>query len=110
MNNIIKMPSTEEEYRALANNFYQYRYPNVIGAIDGTSISVKVPEKHKIDYMTRKFVTAVNLTAVCDANKKYLDVTVGFSASCHDAHFQIHRFSQVHICGQSNSRTITFTW
>lgn len=85
-NDIIKMPSTEIEYRGLANDFYRYKYPNVIGAIDGTSIDVIVPEEHRIDYFTRKYKTSVNLTAVCDANKRYWYIIVGYSGRCHDAH------------------------
>lgn len=83
---IIKMPTTEEEFKALADKFYQYKYPNVIGAIDGTSIELIVPDEHRIDYYTRKHTTAVNLTAVCDATKRYLNINVGYSARCHDSH------------------------
>lgn len=86
MNNIIKMPRTEDEFKALATEFYKYKYPNVIGAIDGSSIDVTVPDEHRIDYFTRKYSTAINLTAVCDANKKFLHITVGYSGRCHDSH------------------------
>jgi hypothetical protein len=86
INSIIKMPSTTDEFRQLADTFYQYKYPNVVGAIDGTSINVIVPDAHRIDYFTRKFTTAVNLTAVCDASKIYWSVTVGYSGRCHDSH------------------------
>ena len=82
LTNIIKMPTTEEQRRQLADNFYKYKYPNVVGAIDGTSIEIMVPDEHRLDYYTRKHTTAVNLTAVCDANKRYLNINVGYSARC----------------------------
>jgi hypothetical protein len=86
MKDIVKMPATADEFRRLADTFYQYKYPNVVGAIDGTSINITVPDEHRIDYFTRKFTTAVNLTAVCDANKRYWSITVGYSGRCHDSH------------------------
>ena len=81
MNIIIKMPSTEQKFRALADKFYTYKHPNVVGAIDGTSIEVAVPNDQRLDYFTRKYITAVNLTAVCDSDKRYLNINVGYSAS-----------------------------
>ena len=80
------MPVSEQECKANADKFYKYRYPNVIGAIDGTLIDIKVPDEHRIDYFTRKFTTSVNLTAVCDADKKFMNINVGYSGRCHDAH------------------------
>ena len=86
MPDTIKMPATAEEFTNHANAFYKYGYPNTVGAIDGTSITVTVPAIHKIDYFTRKYTTAINVTAICDAKKKFLSVTIGYSGKCHDSH------------------------
>lgn len=83
---IIKMPAAEDEFRQIADKFYTYGFPNVAGAIDGSNISLKVPEEKRLDFMTRKHTTAMNLTAVCDADKRYLYVVCGHSARSHDAH------------------------
>lgn len=85
-NEIIEMPTTEAQFRQVADRFYTYGFPNVVGAIDGTSITLKVPDEERLDYMTRKHVTAVNLTAVCDAEKTYQYVVCGHSARSNDAH------------------------
>ena len=82
---IIKMP-TEQEIINNASEFAKYGYPNVLGAIDGTAISVTVPASNKLDFFTRKYTTAINLTAVCNARKEFLAITVGFSEKCHDSH------------------------
>ena len=37
---VIKIPSEDTEFRQLANSFYQYHYPNFIGAIDGSGIDI----------------------------------------------------------------------
>lgn len=63
-----------------------FGYPNCIGAIDGTMIEVRVPDEHRIDYWSRKHMTAVNLTAVCSAYKTYTYINVGHTARSNDAH------------------------
>lgn len=83
---IIKMPTHENEFRHLANDFYKYGYPNVVGAIDGTGIKVIVPQTDKNDYFTYKYDTYLNLTAVCDARKKIWNINVGQSERNHDSH------------------------
>lgn len=82
----ISLPTTDEQYRSLADGFYKYKYPNVIGAIDGSSIDVVVPAEEKIDYFTRKHRTSINLTALCDSSKKFLNIHVGQSGRSHDSH------------------------
>jgi hypothetical protein len=83
---LIKFPTSDAEFKELADKFYAYKYANVVGAIDGSSIEVTVPDENRLDYFTRKYVTAVNLTAVCDSEKRILDINVGHSGRCHDAH------------------------
>ena len=67
---VIKMPRQESEFRKLADEFYKYGYPNVVGALDGTGIKVTVPASDKNDYFTYKYSTNINLTALCDAKKE----------------------------------------
>ena len=38
--------------RAIANQFYTHKYPNNVGAIDGSLITVTDTEKHRLDYST----------------------------------------------------------
>ena len=92
MEHYVKFPTCEEEMKDLAEQFGKYGYPNVIGAIDVTAINIQVhvPADHTADYMTRKHQTAINMTAVCDASKKFLGVNIGYSEKCHDSHiFQV---------------------
>lgn len=79
----IKFPT---DYQATSNSFYKFGYPNVCGALDGTLINIMPPAINKADYITRKNTCAINLTAVCDAKKRYTSVFVGYSGKCHDAH------------------------
>lgn len=82
----IKFPTTQNEFESLANKFYKYGYPNVCGAIDGTSIDVTPPQENKNDFFTRKYKCSINMTAVCDGEKRYMSIFVGYSGRCHDNH------------------------
>ena len=88
--NIVKMPFDKSERRRLADEFYTYQFPNFIGAIDGTIITVQVPSINRTDYLTRKHTTALNLTVCCNANKRFLSINDGKAARCHDSHIFHH--------------------
>ena len=106
----------------IADELSVYGFPNVYGAIDGNMVDVTVPPFNKGDYFTRKYTTSINLTAVCDARKRLLSVTTGFSARCHDSHiFQSSGFgqqvlhyniipSQYHLIGDAAFVCILILW
>lgn len=56
-----------------------------IGMIDTTDIGLKQPLRHLPAYTNRKSVTSVKMQAVCDSTKKFIDVSVGWPGSMHDA-------------------------
>ena len=58
---------------------------NVIGAIDGTFIPMKAPNKDPEIYRTRKMYHAITLQAICDADLKFTDCFVGYPGSVSDA-------------------------
>ena len=88
--NIVKMLFDERERRRLADEFYAYQFPNVIGDIDGTMITVQVPAINRTDYFTKKHTTALDLTICCDANIRFLNINVGQPARRHDSHIFQH--------------------
>lgn len=46
---MIKMPQSNEEIRTMQRAFYEmYRFPRVIGCIDGTHIRIQSPGKLKL--------------------------------------------------------------
>ena len=59
------------------------QFPGVIGCIDGT---IKTP-RHNIrsTYTNRHGGTSMTLQAICDANKKFIDVCTGTPSRMHDA-------------------------
>jgi len=108
LSDIIKMLDNVKELKESTQPFYKYKFPNVVGAIDGTMIEVHPPQREKLDFFTRKYNTSLNLTALCSGNKRFLYINVGQSARCYDSHiFQRSRLAsrplnrQYHIIGDA---------
>ena len=59
--------------------------PNVVGAIDGSHISIKAPHVNHEDYFNRQQNYSMNLHGVVDADGKFIDVSTGWPGSIHDA-------------------------
>ena len=60
-------------------------FPNAVGAIDGSHISIKAPHINHEDYFNRKQNYSINLQGVVDADGKFIDVSIGWPGSIHDA-------------------------
>lgn len=60
-------------------------FPGVIGALDGTHISIKAPTDNPQSYINRKGYYSLQLQAVCDSDMKFLNCFCGYAGSCHDA-------------------------
>lgn len=60
------------------------RFPNVIGAVDGTHVEIPKPKKDD-SYNNRKLTASIQVQLVCDAKKKITDVFCGYPGSAHDA-------------------------
>ena len=83
----IKMPTNPIALRNIKQKFYELnRFPNVIGAIDGTFIPIKAPFDDEPLYVTRKGFHAINVQAVCSASNMFLNLVVKWPGSTHDAH------------------------
>ena len=80
---LIRFPSTEAELAAAMNTFG--KFPNCVGAFDGTHIPIKRPNKYGTDYYNRKGYYSILMQGVCDGIGKFLSVSCGFPGSMHDA-------------------------
>lgn len=58
---------------------------NCLGALDGTHIRVKVPERDKPRYRTRKSEIATNVLGACSQDLRFIYVLPGWEGSAHDA-------------------------
>jgi len=57
---------------------------NVVGAVDGTYIPIKAPEKNPEAYINRKCFYAITLQGICDNKRAFRDVFVGYPSSVGD--------------------------
>lgn len=61
-------------------------FPRVLGAVDGTFIPCRTPaHKEPSTYINRKGGISMTLQGICDANKLFLDVFIGFPSKTHDS-------------------------
>lgn len=65
---------------------YDCNIPEALGAVDGTQVFIKAPEKErKNDYHCRKQRHSINTQAVVGANLLFLVVETGFPRRMHDS-------------------------
>ena len=60
-------------------------YQDCIGAIDGTHITVTIPEEDQLRYRGRKGIPTTNVLAACDFDLLFTYVLTGWEGSAHDA-------------------------
>ncbi|XP_061190830.1 putative nuclease HARBI1 [Saccostrea echinata] len=84
----IKFPSSVISLRKMKEQFYCIaRFPNVVGAIDGTLIPIKgMSSDDEHIYVSRKNFHALNIQGVVDAEMRFLNINCRFPGSAHDAY------------------------
>lgn len=83
--NFIKWPTNYTEVSEKFSNKGPRRFPNVLGAVDGVDINILAPYEDKISYFNRKGNYSIKCQAICDSEKLFTDVLVGYPGACHDA-------------------------
>ena len=61
-------------------------FPNVLGAIDGTLISIIAPKQYENLYVSRKGGHALNILAICDSKMKFSYVVAKYPGATNDAY------------------------
>lgn len=84
MPKVLKWPNLQEA-RKIMQGFSVRGLRKVIGAIDGSHISIKAPVKNQENYVNRKGFHSIVLQAVCDHRMKFTDCYVGWPGSVHDS-------------------------
>lgn len=83
--NYIKWYSDEEAVQMADYIEQKYKYPQAIGAIDGSHIPVNPPADGKADYLCRKGYPSIVLQAVVDGYYKFRDVYANTPGAAHDS-------------------------
>ncbi|XP_011876292.1 PREDICTED: putative nuclease HARBI1 [Vollenhovia emeryi] len=93
----INMPESNEEIRTMQRAFYEmYKFPRVIGCINGTHIRIQSPGgEHAEEFRNRKGYFSLNTQVVCDHKMRIIDIVARWPGSVHDAtifqHSRLHR-------------------
>ncbi|KAJ8928842.1 hypothetical protein NQ314_018539 [Rhamnusium bicolor] len=61
------------------------RLPGVIGCLDGSHIKVDRPIRNPDSYYNRKTYFSIHMQGICNHQKKFIDVYIGYTGSIHDA-------------------------
>ena len=81
----IAWPKDEEVQETVDKFSRRNGFPGIVGALDGTHVSIKPPKDNPQSYVNRKKFHSLQLQAVCNADMKFLDCFAGFPGSCHYA-------------------------
>nr|CAI5846931.1 unnamed protein product [Callosobruchus analis] len=102
---VINFPREAEKKEQSAEKIRQISgFPNIIGCLDGTYITVKTPtHKLKNTYVNRHDIPSVILQGICDSEKRFIDVFTGTPGKIHDS--RVFRLSTIsreisQICGE----------
>ena len=82
----IQFPRTRERMQEVSEGFHEIaHFPRVIGAIDGTLISIKAPTRDEHLFVSRKGGHSLNILAVCDSSLKFTYVVAKYPGASNDA-------------------------
>ena len=82
----IKLPITHDEVKHLSTRFYEaHGFPQCIGAVDGTHVSIAKPKDNASVYVNKSNTHSLNIQALCDYRYCFLDVVIRWPGCVHDA-------------------------
>ena len=82
----IRFPYSEDEVQEAMDTFEEeYKFPQIVGAIDGCHIEINAPPENKEDYFNRKQYYGINLQGTVNSWLLFQHVAVGYPGSIHDA-------------------------
>lgn len=83
----IRFPQNAYERSVAKTRFFQkYRFPGVLGVVDGTHVAITAVSKLVENaYINRRGYHSVNTQIVCDADFSITNINARFPGSTHDA-------------------------
>lgn len=106
-NTFITFPQNAQDIMQTKEAFHDIGdFPNVIGAIDGTLISILTPHEDEHVYVSRKGGHSLNILAICDASTKFTYVVAKYPGSTNDSFIWRHS----RLCQMFNDGAIPSGW
>lgn len=81
----ITFPYNAAEQANIKAQFAATGFPNVIGAVDCTHISIKAPSQDEYVYVNRKHFHSINVQIICDAQMRLTNIVARWPGSTHDS-------------------------
>ena len=82
----IRFPYTVDEVQDAIDDFEaEYKFPQIVGAIDGSHVEINAPLENNEDYFNRNQYYSVNLQGIVNAQLLFQHIAGGFPGSIHDA-------------------------
>ncbi|XP_066585459.1 putative nuclease HARBI1 [Prorops nasuta] len=92
-NTFIRWP-TEEEAEATANTIVgKYKFPDVLGIVDGTHIRINAPKENSTAYINRKGYHSIQLQVICNEKREFIHCYAGMPGCVHD--MRVFKYSGV---------------
>ena len=84
---VVHFPATEDQLRQTKRTFYaQHRFPGIVGLIDGTHVRIQAPGSEvEADYVNRKQYHSINVQAIVDHKKRFINIVARWPGSTHDS-------------------------
>ena len=79
----IRIPTAEDALKEADNFLHRWGFPQSV--IDGSHIPILTPKEDPLDCYKREGHQFIVLQALVDHKFKFMDVSVGWPGSCHDA-------------------------
>lgn len=82
----IQFPNTRQEMTRSKEKFMdKFNFPGVVGAIDGTYVTILKPHEQEHNFINRKGYHSLNVQIICDADCRILNINANFPGSSNDA-------------------------
>ena len=81
----IKFPNTSRQKVTQKIFLKKYKFPLVLGCIDGSQVSILAASSNEDIYVNRKGFHSINIQAICDHEFHFINVVVKWPGCTHDA-------------------------
>ncbi|XP_066590639.1 putative nuclease HARBI1 [Prorops nasuta] len=92
-NTFIRWP-TLQEAESTANTIEEkYKFPKVLGFVDGTHIRIAAPKENSVAYVNRKGFHSIQLQVICNEKREFIHCYAGMPGCVHD--MRVFKYSGV---------------
>ncbi len=101
----VRFPTLADETTKMKQDFYKLqKMPGIVGALDCTHVKIKAPGNDEQAYVNRKNFHSINVQAICNADRRFVNVVACWPGRAHDSRiFTESRIGQEFAVGRWNN-------